>query len=285
MDLYLAAIIQGLCYSCLGFGVYISLRIFKIPDITTDGSFTIGGAATAVCLLAGINPYLTLVVALICGAMAGVATAWITTRIRINPLLAGILVMTSLYSINLVIMGRSNLTIDTSSGILSSSFDETTQTTLISFLATVLIMTCIWWMLRTDKGIAMRATGSNEKMAAANGINIDRMKILGLALANGLTAISGYLLVQYQGFADINMGVGIVISGLAAVMIGEACTGFFASKSILIVLISIVFGCIVFRLAIAQSLMMGLNPNYLKLVTAVIVLAFIGLSNLKNKSE
>lgn len=285
MDLYLAAIIQGLCYSCLGFGVYISLRIFKIPDITTDGSFTIGGAATAVCLLAGINPYLTLVVALICGAMAGVATAWITTRIRINPLLAGILVMTSLYSINLVIMGRSNLTIDTSSGILSSSFDETTQTMLISFLATVLIMTYIWWMLRTDKGIAMRATGSNEKMAAANGINIDRMKILGLALANGLTAISGYLLVQYQGFADINMGVGIVISGLAAVMIGEACTGFFASKSILIVLISIVFGCIVFRLAIAQSLMMGLNPNYLKLVTAVIVLAFIGLSNLKNKSE
>jgi putative ABC transport system permease protein len=285
MDLYLAAIIQGLCYSCLGFGVYISLRIFKIPDITTDGSFTIGGAATAVCLLAGINPYLTMLVALICGAIAGMITGLITTRIKINALLAGILVMTSLYSVNLVIMGRSNLTIDTSSGILSSSFDETTKTILISFLVAILVMLSIWWMLRTDKGIAMRATGSNEKMAAANGINIDKMKILGLALANGLSALSGYLLVQYQGFADINMGMGIVISGLAAVMIGEACTSLFANKNILMVLVSIVFGCILFRLAIAQSLMMGLNPNYLKLVTAVIVLAFIGLSNFKTKSE
>ena len=285
MDLYLAAIIQGLCYSCLGFGVYISLRIFKIPDITTDGSFTIGGAATAVCLLAGINPYLTMLVALICGAIAGMITGLITTRIKINALLAGILVMTSLYSVNLVIMGRSNLTIDTSSGILSSSFDETTKTILISFLVAILVMLSIWWMLRTDKGIAMRATGSNEKMAAANGINIDQMKIMGLALANGLSALSGYLLVQYQGFADINMGMGIVISGLAAVMIGEACTSLFANKNILMVLVSIVFGCILFRLAIAQSLMMGLNPNYLKLVTAVIVLAFIGLSNFKNKSE
>ncbi|MEY3344049.1 MAG: hypothetical protein RL090_1733 [Bacteroidota bacterium] len=285
MDLYLAAIIQGLCYSCLGFGVYISLRIFKIPDITTDGSFTIGGAATAVCLLAGINPYLTMLVALICGAIAGMITGLITTRIKINALLAGILVMTSLYSVNLVIMGRSNLTIDTSSGILSSSFDETTKTILISFLVAILVMLSIWWMLRTDKGIAMRATGSNEKMAAANGINIDQMKIMGLALANGLSALSGYLLVQYQGFADINMGMGIVISGLAAVMIGEACTSLFANKNILMVLVSIVFGCILFRLAIAQSLMMGLNPNYLKLVTAVIVLAFIGLSNFKTKSE
>jgi putative ABC transport system permease protein len=285
MDLYLAAIIQGLCYSCLGFGVYISLRIFKIPDITTDGSFTIGGAATAVCLLAGINPYLTMLVALICGAIAGMITGLITTRIKINALLAGILVMTSLYSVNLVIMGRSNLTIDTSSGILSSSFDETTKTILISFLVAILVMLSIWWMLRTDKGIAMRATGSNEKMAAANGINIDKMKILGLALANGLSALSGYLLVQYQGFADINMGMGIVISGLAAVMIGEACTSLFANKNILMVLVSIVFGCILFRLAIAQSLMMGLNPNYLKLVTAVIVLAFIGLSNFNTKSE
>lgn len=285
MDLYLAAIIQGLCYSCLGIGVYISLRIFKIPDITTDGSFTIGGAITAVCLMAGFNPWVTLFAALLSGAGAGMVTGMITTRLRINALLAGILVMTSLYSVNLVVMGRSNMTIDTTTGILNSSFEDSTKTLATAVMLSITVLLLIWWLLRTDKGLAMRATGSNERMAAANGIHINQMKILGLALANGLSAISGYLMVQYQGFADINMGVGIVISGLAAVMIGEAFTKIFGKKNILFILLCIIFGCILFRLAIAQSLTMGLDPNYLKLVTALIVLAFVGLSNFKSKNE
>lgn len=284
MDLYIAAIIQGLCYSCLGFGVFISLRIFKIPDITTDGSFTAGGAVTAVCLMADLNPWITLIAALLSGAAAGMITGAITTRLKVNALLAGILVMTSLYSINLVVMGRSNMTIGTEVGVLTGSFDESTKTMITVSTLSIMFMLLIWWLLRTDKGLAMRATGSNEQMAAANGIAIDQMKILGLALANGLAAISGYLMVQYQGFADINMGVGIVISGLAAVMIGESITKMSGKNSIIFVLISIIMGCILFRLAIAQSLAIGLDPNYLKLATAMIVLGFVGISNFKNKN-
>ena len=139
------------------------------------------------------------------------------------------------------------------------------------------------WMLKTDLGIAMRATGNNEQMAAANGVNIDRMKILGLSIANALTALSGYLMVQYQGFADVNMGVGIIISGLAAVMIGESIASLLKINRVLTVLICMIAGSIVFRLAVAQSLALGLNPNYLKLVTAVIVLTIVAVSNLKAK--
>ncbi|MFM7053245.1 MAG: ABC transporter permease [Bacteroidota bacterium] len=283
MDLYLAAIIQGLCYASLGIGVYLSLRIFKIPDITTDGSFTLGGVVAAVGLVLGWSVWLVLPATMLAGALGGATTGIISTRLRINPLLSGILVMTALYSINLAIMGRSNIPLDMEMGLFASNEIINQKPLLVASAFAFLIALMMAWMLKTDLGIAMRATGNNEQMASANGVNINRMKILGLAIANALTALSGFLMVQYQGFADVNMGVGIIISGLAAVMIGESIASLFKFNRVWAILICMIAGSMVFRLAVAQSLAFGLNPNYLKLVTAVIVLTIVAISNLKAK--
>ena len=283
MELYLAAIIQGLCYASLGIGVYLSLRIFKIPDITTDGSFTLGGVVAAVGLLAGWSVWVVIPVTLLAGAISGASTGFISTRLRINPLLSGILVMTALYSINLAIMGRSNIPLDLDTGLFSSNDNMNQKPLLVAAAFAFTIAMIMAWMLKTDLGIAMRATGNNEQMASANGVNINRMKILGLAIANALTSFSGFLMVQYQGFADVNMGVGIIISGLAAVMIGESISSLFKINRVWAILICMIAGSMVFRLAVAQSLAFGLNPNYLKLVTAGIVLAIVAVSNLKGK--
>jgi putative ABC transport system permease protein len=261
------------------------LRIFRIPDITTDGSFTLGGATAAMMLLSGWNPWISLAATVITGMAAGALTGIITTRMRVHPLLAGILVMTALYSINLALMGRSNVTVDTTLGLVDVSDGQWIQTIAITILFALGLMLILLWILKTDLGIAMRATGNNERMSVANGIAVGPMKTIGLALANGLTAVSGYLLVQYQGFADINMGVGIVISGLAAVMIGESISKILFRNSMAGLLLCVVIGSVIFRLAIAQSLTLGLNPNYLKLATAVIVLAIVGLSSFKNKES
>lgn len=283
MELYLAAIIQGLCYASLGIGVYLSIRIFKIPDITTDGSFTLGGVVAAIGLLNDWSLWMILPATLFAGAISGATTGFISTKLRINPLLSGILVMTSLYSINLAIMGRSNVPLEMEMGLFSSG-DTISQNPLLvatAFAFTIALMMA--WVLKTDLGIAMRATGNNEQMASANGVNINRMKILGLSIANALTAMSGFLMVQYQGFADVNMGVGIIISGLAAVMIGESISSLIKINRVWAILICMIVGSIVFRLAVAQSLAFGLNPNYLKLVTAGIVLTIVAVSNLKAK--
>ncbi|MGR6087429.1 MAG: ABC transporter permease [Arcticibacter sp.] len=283
MELYLAAIIQGLCYASLGIGVYLSLRIFKIPDITTDGSFTLGGVVAAVGLLAGWSVWMVIPVTLLAGAFSGATTGFISTKLRINPLLSGILVMTALYSINLAIMGRSNIPLDLDTGLFSSNDNMNQKPLLVAAAFAFTIAMIMAWMLKTDLGIAMRATGNNEQMASANGVNINRMKILGLAIANALTAFSGFLMVQYQGFADVNMGVGIIISGLAAVMIGESIASLFKINRVWAILICMIAGSMVFRLAVAQSLAFGLNPNYLKLVTSGIVLTIVAVSNLKGK--
>ena len=283
MELYLAAIIQGLCYASLGIGVYLSLRIFKIPDITTDGSFTLGGVVAAVGLILGWSVWLVIPASMLAGAISGATTGVISTRLRINPLLSGILVMTALYSVNLAIMGRSNIPLDMDSGLFASNDATYHKPLLVSLVFAFSIALMMAWMLKTDLGIAMRATGNNEQMASANGVNINRMKILGLSMANALTALSGFLMVQYQGFADVNMGVGIIISGLAAVMIGESIASLFKIKSVWAILICMIAGSMVFRLAVAQSLAFGLNPNYLKLVTAGIVLTIVAISNLKGK--
>jgi len=275
MEFYTTAIIQGLAFACMGLGIFLTLKIFKIPDITTDGTYTLGGAVTAVMLTNGMSPLLTLVVVIFCGAAGGIATGWIHTRLKINALLAGILVMTALYSVNLAIMGRPNIPLIDDKGFSNQN---------IYLVVVVLVFIAVFfviWLLKTDFGIAMRSTGSNPVMAQANGVNIVYMKVFGIALANAMTAISGFLMVQYQGFADINMGIGIVISGLAAVIIGESLSRIMSYKNIAITILFVVVGSIVFRVVLAFSLDMGMNPNYLKLVTAIIVLLIVGLSNQK----
>ena len=288
MDFYTAAILQGLGYAAMGLGIYISLRIFNIPDITTDGSYTLGGVVTAVALTAGTNPIIVMVMCIASGAFAGVCTGLIHTRLKVNALLAGILVMTALYSVNLSIMGRSNLPLMTENSIFNLfAFSEsiTINQTIIIIILIVALVLKMNWLLKTDFGIAMRATGNSEQMVRTLGVNTNNMKIIGLAMANALTAFSGYLLVQYQGFADINMGIGIVISGLAAVMIGEAIARMTGSRKIIVQILAVVIGSIIFRLILAFTLTLGLNPNYLKLITALIVLVVVALTRYRKGIE
>jgi len=281
LDFYTTAILQGLGFAALGLGIFLTLKIFNIPDITTDGSYTLGGAVTAIMLVNGFNPYVTLIVSICCGMIAGFTTGIIHTKLKVNALLAGILVMTALYSINLSIMGRSNIPLIETSTIFSETIFTTVEfdnkIILFSLFSLILIL-FIAWLLRTDFGIAMRATGNSESMVRAMGVNTQRMKIIGLAMANGLTALSGFLITQYQGFADINMGIGIVISGLGAVIIGESLIKLFRTNKLSAQIIGVIIGTIMFRLILAVVLDLGLNPNYLKLITAAIVLLVVSLT-------
>lgn len=280
MDFYTTAIIQSFAFAGMCLGIFLTLKIFNIPDITTDGSFTLGGAVTAVMLVNGYHPLIVLPVVLLSGAVAGMVTGFVHTRLKVNALLAGILTMTALYSVNLAVMGRSNIPLINTENIFAlftHQPDANTEGVVIAS-ACVLIFSFMGWLLHTDFGIAMRATGNNEVMARAVGINTSRMKVIGLAVANALTALSGYLMVQYQGFSDINMGIGIVISGLASVMIGESVLKFFKSDSLWLQLVFVIAGAMVFRLILAMALSAGLNPNYLKLITACIVLLVVSIS-------
>lgn len=280
MEFYTTAIIQGIGFAALGLGIYISLRIFNIPDITTDGSYTLGGVITAVMLASGFSPFLTFFIAISGGGLAGIVTGIIHTKLKVNPLLSGILVMTALYSVNLGIMGRSNLPLIQVPLVFDSirlTSNPYTNQLLVMLGSILFLFLFLFWILKTDFGIAMRATGNSEPMVRAMGVNTMAMKITGLAMANACTALSGYLIVQYQGFADINMGIGIVISGLGAVMIGESILKLFHSQKLFLHILFVLIGSIIFRLVLAFALSMGLNPNYLKLTTAILVLIVVSL--------
>ncbi len=287
MNFYLSAILLGLGFASLALGIFISMRIFNIPDITTDGSFTLGGAVTAILVSEHTSLPLVLLAAFICGALAGSITGIIHTKLKVNALLAGILVMTALYSVNLSIMGRSNIPLVNTSTIfnrMSFISDSTFQQVFVLISFSLLAWLILSWLLRTDFGLAMRATGNNENMIRALGVNTDRMKIIGLALANGLTAVSGFLITQIQGFADINMGIGIVILGLGSVMIGEIFLKLIRVHKIIWHLLGVIVGSIVFRLILAFALSIGIDALYLKLVVAVFVLIVVSIPNLKRVS-
>lgn len=285
-DFIFTAMIQGIAFSGLGFGIYLSLRIFNIPDITTDGSYTLGGTIAALALSSSVHPVAAILLAICGGMAAGAGTGWIHTFLKVNPLLSGILMMTSLYSINLILLGRPNLPlIDTDSIFMILPGLSGQQGTMAALLIIVTMLgALLFFLLKTDFGIAMRATGNSEAMVRAMGINVNHMKITGLALANGCTACSGALIIQYQGFADINMGIGIVISGLGAVMIGETVFGRRIRHSLLFHLVAVVCGGLLFRLAIAGALAAGLDPNYLRLITALIVLAIVSAGSLRKNT-
>jgi putative ABC transport system permease protein len=288
MDFYLTALLQGLCFSAIALGIYISMKIFNIPDITTDGSYTLGGVVTAKLLTHGQPVYLILPAVIAAGALAGALTGLIHTKLKINALLAGILVMTALYSINLTLLGRSNIPLINTSSIFtlinfSSDPNHNTFWILLVFVTTVTLI--IGYLLKTDFGIAMRATGNSESMIRALGVNTDRMKIIGLALANALTALSGFLITQFQGFADINMGIGIVIVGLGSVIIAETLINWFKITSVWFSLMLVLSGAIIFQLVLATTLSIGVDANLLKLVTAVFVLLIVSLPRLTYKSS
>ena len=283
MNFYLTAILLGLGFSSLAMGIFISMRIFNIPDITTDSSFTLGGAVTAVMLSSNQPVIIVLVCAFFAGAMAGAITAIIHTRLKVNALLSGILVMTALYSVNLAIMGRSNIPLIGTTSIFFQfkGISEIQIQLIILLIFSGIIFFGLSQLLKTDFGLAMRATGNNEIMIRALGVNTGKMKIAGLALANGLTAVSGFLIVQIQGFSDIGMGIGIVILGLGSVMIGEILMQLLKIHNIAIHLLGVLAGTILFRLILAFALSIGIDALYLKLVVALFVLIVVSIPNLK----
>ncbi|MBB5394375.1 ABC transporter permease [Mucilaginibacter sp. AK015] len=286
MDFYLTALLQGLCFAGIAFGIYISMKIFNIPDITTDGSYTLGGVVTGAMLTHNQPGYIILPAVLLAGALAGAATGIIHTKLKINALLAGILVMYALYSVNLTILGRSNLPLLSLPTVFSAVklVTDVNQNSLFILTGFVLIVALLMgWLLKTDFGIAMRATGSSEPMIRALGVNTDRMKITGLALANALTALSGYLVVQLQGFADINMGIGIVILGLGSVIIAETVINWLQTTSVWLSLVLVMAGAVIFQFVLAFTLEIGVDANLLKLVTAVFVLLIVGLPRLTGR--
>ncbi|HZX57854.1 MAG TPA: ABC transporter permease [Mucilaginibacter sp.] len=283
MDFYLSALLQGLCLSAIALGIFISMKIFNIPDITTDGSYTLGGVVTAKMLVLNQPVFVTLPIVIVAGALAGALTGLIHTKLKINALLAGILVMTALYSVNLTLMGRSNIPLVNTSSIftlLNISIDPNHNTFWILLVFVAVVTLIIGYLLKTDFGIAMRATGNSETMIRALGVNTDRMKIIGLALANALTALSGFLITQLQGFADINMGIGIVIVGLGSVIIAETLINWLRITSVWLSLLFVLSGAIIFQFVLAFTLNLGVNPNLLKIVTAVFVLLIVSLPRL-----
>jgi putative ABC transport system permease protein len=289
MTLLIGALSLGLILSFLAIGVLISFRILRFPDITVDGSLPLGAAIAAVLLDQRVEPTLATVAAFCGGSLAGAITGVLHTKFKIHGLLAGILVMTALYSVNLNIMGRSNVPL--TSAVTLAGYTEWAAAAILGgasgmnllgwevsirdvfvfasvSVAVSLAALILYLFFRTNLGTAMRATGDNDQMIRALGVNVEHMMMFGLAFSNGLVALAGALLAQYQGFADVQMGIGMVVLGLASVIIGEALVG---SGSLGLSIAGAVMGSVLFRLLVAIALRWGLNPNDLKLVTAVFV--------------
>ena len=285
-EFYLTALQLSLCLGPMAMGIFISMKVFNIPDITTDGSYTLGATVAAVLLTHHWPVLATLPVCMLAGSLAGVCTGLIHTKLKIDALLAGILVMTGLYSINLIILGRSNVPLINITGIFNSfSFftNDIYNQLLIASVLIILLAILLNYLLRTDFGIAMRATGNNPIMTKSLGINNDIIKIIGLAIANALTSLSGFLVAQYQGFSDINMGIGIVITGLGSVLIADALRLWMNVTNIGLQILLLLAGSLLFQLVLAFTLAMGIDPNFLKLVTAMFVLLIVALPRVSSQ--
>lgn len=272
------AVELGMVYAVLALGVFLSFRTLNTPDLTVDGSIVTGAAASAMICSLGGNPILALAVSFVLGSLAGVITALLNTKLKIQPLLAGILVMLGIYSINLRIMGnRSNIALtksDTVYKVTKEWLPLGYSSMIVGVLILGVIITLLYFFLKTRLGFALRATGDNEDMVRASGISSDEMKILGLGLSNGIVGLAGGMLAQYQSYADIGMGVGMVVIGLASVIIGEAI---FGSKSLFRRLVAVALGAVLYRIIIAMALNFGMAANDLKLVSAVIVTVALAL--------
>ncbi|MDB5119969.1 MAG: transporter permease [Sphingobacteriales bacterium] len=280
MDFYLTAILQSLCFAGIALGIFISMKIFKIPDITTDGSYTLGAVITGTLLSHKLPVLATYPIIMISGAVAGALTGLIHTKLKVNALLSGIIVMTGLYSINLTILGRSNLPlldVETVYGFTNWSTNSILNSLFLLLIFTSLLISIVGYLLKTDFGLAMRATGNSETMIRALGVNTDRMKIIGLAISNSLVATSGFLMGQLQGFVDISMGIGIVIVGLGSVIIAETIINWLNITSVWFSLLIVVFGAVIFQLVLAFTLSVGIDATLLKLVTSVFVLLIVSL--------
>ena len=281
-------IAQGLIWGLMALGVYITFRLLDVADLTVDGSFTTGGACTVMLILAGWPAWAALLVAVLAGVAAGFCTGMLHTKLGIPAILAGILTQFSLYSINLHIMGMAAnkaVSVDKFSLILSSR--TVPMAILTGFLIALALVSLFYWYFGTEQGSALRATGSNGAMSRAQGIDVDAMKVLGLSISNGVVALSGGLMAQYQGFADINMGRGAIVIGLAAVIIGEVVGRALLGKRLNFygTLSFTVIGGVLYYAVVVIVLWLKLNSNDLKLFTAIIVAVFLSVPYLREQSK
>jgi len=279
------AVELGLVYAFVAVGVYLAFRVLDFPDLTVDGSFPLGAAVTAVLIIAGINPWLAAFVAMLAGAGAGLVTAMLNVRFRILNLLASILTMIALFSVNLRVMGKPNVALINAETMLSPFFGHGLRDfyvrPLFIFVLVVLAVVLVWRFLESDAGLSMRATGANARMARAQGVDTNRQIYLGIALSNALVALGGALFAQTNGFADVTSGVGTIVVGLAAVIIGETL---FGTRGILMALIGCVLGSILYRIAIQLALssdVLGLQASDLNFVTALLVTVALVLPRLR----
>jgi putative tryptophan/tyrosine transport system permease protein len=283
LNLVPVTLVQGLLYGFIALGVMIPFRMLAFPDLTSEGSFPLGGCLCAVLILAGANPLAATVLALGAGMLAGLATAFIHLRFRINTLLAGILVMTILYSVNLRVLGRANVALLGTDSVLSPAMIASVPLQIAFFAAlAAALLAALLWLTRTEIGLSTRAVGANAALAPALGINPWTFVLGGLALANGLSALAGALAVQLQGFADVHMGFGVLINGLAALIIGETLLG---RQSVARQLAAPVLGSLVYYQLVSLGLALGLKPADLKLATGLFVLATLALPALRRGAE
>jgi putative ABC transport system permease protein len=279
------AVELGLVYAFVAIGVYLAFRVLDFPDLTVDGSFPLGAAVTAVLIIAGVNPWLAAFVAMLAGAGAGLVTAMLNVRFRILNLLASILTMIALFSVNLRVMGKPNVALINAETMLSPFFGHGLRDfyvrPLFIFVLVVIAVILVWRFLESDAGLSMRATGANARMARAQGVDTNRQIYLGIALSNALVALGGALFAQTNGFADVTSGVGTIVVGLAAVIIGETL---FGTRGILMALIGCVLGSILYRIAIQLALssdVLGLQASDLNFVTALLVTVALVLPRLR----
>ena len=282
------AVAQGLIWGVMAIGVYLTFRILDIADLTVDGSLGTGGAVCIMMMLTGHNVWISMACAFLAGMMAGLVTGIFNTFMGIPAILAGILTQLGLYSINLKVMGKANqaINVDKYQLLVSLRFIRGVafyrNTILIVAVAILLLVVLLYWFFGTELGCSLRATGCNEKMARAQGINTDFARVLGLMLSNGLVALSGALLSQYQGFADINMGRGAIVIGLAAVIIGEAVFGR-VFQNFGFRLVGVALGSIIYYLVLQLVIWMGIDTDLLKLLSAVVVAVFLAIPTWKSR--
>jgi len=289
LQILLGAVMLGLLWAVMTIGVYITYRILDIADLTVEGSITMGAAIAAQAIYNGINPYLATLLAFVGGMAAGLVTGLLHTKLKIPALLSGILTMIALYSINLRILGKANLSLLRMRTVYSvfkdigivkvpvfvqSGISQIVPVIILGLICVFGIIGILYWFFGTEIGCAIRATGNNPQMARAQGINTNNMIILGLIISNGLVAVSGALIAQQQSFADVQMGIGSIVIGLASVIIGEVL---FGKRNFFSRLVSLVLGAITYRVIIALVLEMGMPANDLKLFTAITVAVALAL--------
>lgn len=282
MNMIISAVSQGLLWSILALGLFVSFRILDLADMTTEGSFPLGAAVAVQAITIGVNPYLAIIFAIIAGCAAGLITGFLITKLQIPSLLAGILTMTGLYSINLRVMGRANISLLGKNTIFTAlqnmSLPRHFDTILLGLVVVLVIIGLYVLFFKTEFGQAIIATGDNEAMARSLGISTNMMKIIGLMMSNGIVALAGSIIAQDNGYADISMGIGTIVIGLASIIIGEVL---FTNVSFKMRLVCLIIGSVLYRLIMVMVLEAGMNPNDFKLISAILLTFFLALPKIK----